>query len=219
MLESLLVSADAKLTMAIQQMCAKVAIYPNLCPAPQQAAVLLARSKCSGIIIDGADPPVAAEILDLIRRSPSNKHAVSIALLTASTKSLGAMFELRMPLAPELALRTFRAARAAMFNEFRRYCRHPLGTPVILTTPSGMELHGRCINLSHNGLGIQLTASETQAKKTVVHARFVLPPAGRLTEVKGEIVWCNPDGRSGLQCQGASLRDRHGLDDWLTKRA
>ncbi len=219
MLESLVFSADAKLIAAIQNICAKVDLRPNVCSEPEQIASRLVRSKCSGVVVDGTDTQVARDILDLMRKSPSNKRAVSIAVVRNSTANLGAMFELRMPAAADLALRTFRAARAAMLSEYRRYCRHPLQTPVIITTPSGQELHGRCINLSQGGLGVQFTGCHPPAVKTAVRVRLALPPAGILAEAKGEIVWCTTEGRAGLQYQGASPRDRQNLDQWLAKRA
>lgn len=219
MLESLVFSADPKLITAIRNMCAKVDVRPNVCSEPQQIAALVARSKCSGVIVDGTDTRAAREILDLVRKSRSNKRAVSIGVVSVSAGSLGTMFELRMPVTPELALRTFRAARAAMLSEFRRYCRHALHTPVMITTASGQELHGRCINVSQGGLCVHFTSCQPPAAKSAVRVRLTLPPAGTLTEVKGEIVWCNSEGRAGLQCQGSSPRDRQNLDEWLAKRA
>lgn len=215
MLESLVLSSDAKLSTAIQQMCVNVGIRPEVCTGPEQAVRLMAKGKFYGIIVDSADPDVATELIKAVRKSPSSRRAVSIAVLSGSTGGLGAMFELRTPLTAELALRTFRAARAAMLSEFRRYCRRPLETPAMVTTPSGQELHARIINLSQGGLGVQFPPSRPIATRAAVRCRFALPPAGTLIEVKGEVVWSNSEGRAGLQCQGVSPRDRQNLEEWL----
>ncbi len=218
MLESLVLSGDARLNAAIQQMCANVGIQPRLCAGPEQGAALLARGRYYGVIVHDADPQAATELLRAIRQSPSSKRAVSIAVLGRSGGSLGAMFELRTPVAAELALRTFRAARAAMVNEFRRCCRHAVETPVMITTPSGQEFHARSINISQGGLAVRFAAPLKLTTKSAVRGRLALPPAGTLVEVKGEVVWSDADGRAGLQCQGVSARDRQSLEEWAAAR-
>ncbi len=148
LLESLLVCQDARLSAAIRQRCARVGIPPKVCVGPEQATALLAKSKFYGIVIDGTDPQAAAQLLDAIRKSASSKRAVSVAVLSGSAQSLGTVFELRTPMTEDLALRTFRAARAAMFNELRRAGRHPLRTLVTIITPAGQELHAKGVNIS-----------------------------------------------------------------------
>ncbi len=219
MLESLVLSGDARLNSAIERMCADVGIQPRLCAGPEQGAALLARGRYYGVIVHDADPQSATELLAATRKSSSSKRAVTIAVLTQSGGSLGTMFELRAPVAIDLAVRTFRAARASMLNEFRRCGRHAVQTPVIISTPAGQELHAKSINISQSGIAVKFATALKLTPKTAVRGRVVLPPAGTLVEVKGEIVWSDGDGRAGLQCQGVSARDRQNLEEWIGKRA
>ncbi len=217
MLESLFLAGDPKLNAAIEQMCASVGISPRRCSGAEQGSTLLARNRFYGVIVHDADPLGAAQLLQAIRRSSSSKRAVSIAVLRKPS-SLGAAFELRTPMAADLALRTFRAARAAMLSEFRRSGRHAVEAPVIITTAAGQELHGKSINLSQTGLALKFATRLQLTAKTTVRGRLVLPPSGTLVEIKGEVAWSDAEGRAGLQIQAVTARDRQNLEEWTAQR-
>ncbi len=52
-----------------------------------------------------------------------------------------------------------------------------------------------------------------------MHCRLHLPGTGTLIEVKGEILWSDGTGLTGLQIQGVSGRDRRELESWVSARA
>ena len=49
--------------------------------------------------------------------------------------------------------------------------------------------------------------------------RFTLPGAKHTLEVKGEVMWSTPDGKSGIRFQVISVDMKKELDSWLERRA
>ncbi len=218
LLDSLVYSRDPKLISTIQWAGSNGGITPKLCSGATQVAALLARTKFYAVIVDDTDLLAATEVLNAARRSPSSRNAISIAVVGGSAGgTLGTTFVLRKPVPGELVLRTFRAAQGAMIKEYLRYCRHPLQTPVILTTSAGQELHATASNISQGGLGLLLVQGRAVGPKAPLRVKLALPPNGSCLELSGEVVWCH-EAKLGVQCQGVSTADRKQLDEWLAAR-
>jgi len=49
--------------------------------------------------------------------------------------------------------------------------------------------------------------------------RFNLPGAKRAIEVKGEVMWSTPEGKSGIRFQVLPVDMKMELDNWLERRA
>ncbi len=218
MLNNLLFSGDPLLTATLQSVCANVGISPTLCSESPQAASMLARCKFYGVIVDGGEPDAAGEVLSAVRASSSSRNAISIVVSDGSAGALGGTFLLRMPIAFELAMRTLRAAKGPMLNEFCRYFRHPVHLPVLITRDSGGELRATSVNVSHRGLAIQMAGVKVIALRDAVRARLTLPGSGTCIETKGTVAWTDARGRAGIHCEGISPRDRKQLEEWLAPR-
>lgn len=215
MLNSLLLSQDPRFIATLQSLCANVGITPTVCSGSAQAADLLARCKFYGVIIDSAEPEVATEVLSAVRASSSSRKAIAIVVSEASAGVPGGMFVLTKPVAVDLATRTLRAATGLMLNEFRRYFRHPVELPVVITKDSGGEFQATSINFSHGGLAVRMAALDAIDPRDAIRARFTRPGAGTYIETKGKVAWTGGQCRAGLHCECISARDRKQLEEWL----
>jgi PilZ domain len=202
----------------LQSVCGNVGIIPTVCSEDAQAAEMLARCKFYGVIIDSAKPEVAMEVLSTVRASSSSRKAIAIVVSDASGGVPGGMFVLSKPVAVDLATRTLRAATGLMLNEFRRYFRHPVQLPVVITRDSGGELQATSINFSHGGLAVRMAALDVIAPGDAFRARFTRPGAGARIETKGRVAWIGAQGRAGLHCECISARDRKQLEEWLAQQ-
>jgi hypothetical protein len=214
-LNNLLFSRDPRLIATLQSVCANVGIIPTVCSGSAQAAEMLSRCKFYGLIIDSAEPEVATEVLCTVRASSSSRKAIAIVLSNTSASVPGGTFLLTKPVAIELAIRTLRAAKGLMLNEFGRYWRHPVRLPVVIVRDSGEEFQATSINLSHGGLAVQISALNVIAPGDAVRARFAWPGAGTCIETKGKVAWTGAQGRVGLHCECILARDRKQLEEWL----
>jgi hypothetical protein len=176
---------------------------------------MLARCKFYGVVIDSADPEAATQILSGIRVSSSSRNAISIVVSDGSAGVPSGTFVLRKPVASELVVRTLRAAKGLMLNEFRRYFRHPVQLPVLITRDSCGELQGTSINVSHRGIAVQMPDSNLIAPRDAVRSRLTLPGRGTYIETEGKVVWTDARGRAGINCEGISPSDRQRLEEWL----
>jgi hypothetical protein len=215
-LETLLLSRDSQLISTMQAVSADVGMDLKLCSGFAQCAALLLTRKIYAILIDHPDAAAANTLLMAARRSSSSKNAVSIAFAKGSAvAAFEAALQIAKPVSADLALRTLRAAQGPMFQEFRRYVRHPLQVPVTMTTASNQELQAKAINISQSGLAVQLADPEGISTTTAVCVRFGLPVSSAWVHVEGQIVWVNSTGSAGLQCRGVTQNDRERLQEWF----
>jgi hypothetical protein len=217
-MDTLLLSQDPRVVSALQTVCPTVGINLKLFSEADDCIQFLARRKIYGVIMDHAVVR-STELVDALRRSSSNKNAVTISLISNYRgESSDAMFTLTKPVSPELVLRTFRAAQGTMFREYRRYFRHPLQVPVTITTVQNAERQAMSVNASEHGLAIQLVDAEPIAPSSLVGITFSLPGANNPIELKGKIVWSNQEAKAGLRCRGITARDRKEWEKWLAAR-
>jgi hypothetical protein len=213
---NLLLSQDQKLIATLQSACANVGISPTLCSGHSETTALLARRKFYGVIVDGTEPHIANEVLSAVQASSSSRRAVSIAVSDDPTRLEGGTFVLRKPVGVDLAMRTLRAAKGPMLNEFSRYFRHQMQQPIRITRDLGGELKATTINISQRGMGIQLPSGKALiAAGDAIRALLTLPGGDACIEAKGKIVWIDSRGRAGISCEGHSPCDRHQLESGL----
>ncbi len=220
MFDTLVVSEDPQLISTIQSACSRMGITADVCRHRDQATVRLAKRKYYVIVVDDATSSESAELLSRVHQSLATKSAVSIAVARGFPgNTLETMFVLAKPVPDELALRTFRAAHGAMLKEYRRYFRQPLRVPIIINTDADQELPATAVNVSHNGLAVELAESQLIRPHVSLWVRFPLLPGTDSVRLKGEVAWCTPSGRAGLRCRGATKSDCKQLEEWLARRA
>ena len=72
-------------------------------------------------------------------------------------------------------------------------------------------------NISQGGISIECARQLDEGGAAKL--RFALPGAKRALEVKGEVMWSNPEGQAGIRFQVLSLDVKKELDSWLERHA
>jgi hypothetical protein len=173
---------------------------------------MMAQRKFYGVIVDGAEPNAASEMLNMFRMSSSSRKAISIVVSDGSAGVPVGTFVLKKPVTFELAVRTLRAAKGPMLSEFHRYFRHPVQLPVLITKDSGGEFQATSINISRCGLGLQMPGLNVVAPTDAVRTRLATPRGGTF-ERKGKVAWTDARGRAGIHCEAISPRDLQKLEE------
>ncbi len=219
-LDILLLSRDPRLVATTQSACANLGITLRPCSDSWEGRELLTRSKIYAVVYDDTDPRGVAELLGAIRESPSSKNAVSIAVVNGFRgMAHTAMLVLPKAGSAELITRTLRVAHAAMRAEQRRYFRHPLQAPVILTTAS-VVIPATSIDLSHCGMAFRIANREpVLVRGSAVSARLVLDPLSAAVDLAGKIAWYDGNRTAGLQYECVSSRDQSQIQRWLAGQA
>ncbi len=214
MLDNLLLSQDPSLIATFQAACTSVGVSPTVCSMSAQVPGLLTKQKFYGLMIDYPDLGEATRVLTVVRASSSSRTAIAIAVSNGPAAVEGAAFQLRKPVSPKLAIRTMRAAKGHMLNEFFGYFRHTVRLPVLITKDAGGELRATSINISRRGLAVQMAGVHRIGQSDTVNALLTLP-GGTWSEMKGTVVWADNRGRVGIRCEGRAPRDRQQLEQWL----
>ena len=190
--------------------------------SPVQATSLLKRLKFDSVVVDCEDLIRAGEFLSCLRRAPSSRRAIAIALLSGpysvpTAFRMGANFSLDKPLCLEQAARCLRAARGLILRECRRYHRHPVQLPVSLRVVAGESLRAHAANFSEDGMAIEVR--EQVPTGTGVNVRFLLPGSASMVEARGEVAWQGREGVAGIRIlsmlETSKLRYRRWLDQRL----
>jgi hypothetical protein len=170
--------------------------------------------KFPAVIVDCIDKPAASDLLELCRRSGSNKSSVVLGLTdgTQSATSWGMNFALKRP--ENLDLRPFvallRAAEGMILQDFRHYRRIPIDTPVVLENEEH-RLRLSAVNVSGGGMCLQ---GEILGWNKEHRLQLTHPEMGARFQAKSFVVWSS-SGMSGIQFRCMSLLSRDALSGWL----
>jgi CheY-like chemotaxis protein len=218
---ALLVSRDAAVLDLVLRLLEDESIGVEVSADVRRACDLLEKRKFDAVIVD-CDDLLGAEVLLRLRHTPSNRRAVAFALLNGITSletafALGADFGLHKPLCPDATGRSLRAAHGLILRECHRYFRHPMDLSASFTLPEGKTLYVQVINLSQEGMAVELLTAIPPG--THVQVRFDLPENYTTIEACGEVAWCH-DGRAGIHFQEipplSKLRYRRWLAENMT---
>ncbi|MCI0350656.1 MAG: response regulator [Acidobacteriales bacterium] len=221
MLAALVLSHDLETVRVMRRVLDECRVQHESATALQPALEALGKRKFDAVIIDCDDLSGGKDVLKQVRETPSNKRAITFAIISNGTTvqdafALGANFVLDKPLSPERAARSFRAAHGLMMRERRRYFRHKVKVAVSIYLPSGHEVKGMLTNLSETGVAIDLP--QRIEKNTQVRVRFHLPATDKSVEAKGEIAWYDNGKQAGIRFLHIEQKVQRDLDQWLTKR-
>jgi DNA-binding response OmpR family regulator len=177
----------------------------------------LGREKYEALLVDFDTVSETTPILSTLRRSPSNKSAVVLAVATGAERkkhafSLGANFVFERPLKTQELRRTLHAACDLMHGERRRYFRCAVNLPVWLTRDSGENIECSTMNVSRSGMAITTPVRLRIAESLGI--AFSLPD-GSTIRATTTVVWDDKHGKSGLHFQCNTSEMRHRLDSWL----
>ena len=220
-LESLLLSQDAELVRVLRPTLQKLAIDVEICNEVRIATEILISDKFDAVIVDCDDMKGGLEILEGLRNTPSNRNAVTFAVLngkrttTQEAFGLGANFVLQKPISALNASRCFNAAVNFMVRERRRYFRQPVRMPVKVTLGEKL-LKATGTNISEGGIALHL--HEALPKGAKPQLRFTLPDTNVSLDVVAEVAWADIQGRVGLRFENLPEASQEALENWLNQQ-
>jgi len=221
-LQALLLSRDAEVHRTLRRVLDATNIEVEVCNSAEQARLALTRRKYDTLLVDCDDMPSAPAILRELRQGKSNKSCIAFALVHGRTTvqqafEMGANFVLDKPISVERAQRSVRAAQGLIMRERRRYHRHLLRASGAILVDAGAELPISITNISHGGISIECNRQLDEGGAD--RLKFLLPGVKRALEIKGEVMWSNPEGQAGIRFQVVSADVKKELDSWLDRRA
>jgi CheY-like chemotaxis protein len=220
-LQALLLSRDPEVHRTIRRVLDTANIDLEVCNHPDHAREALGRRKFDALLVDCDDTDKGPEVLQELRQGKSNKSCIAFALVHGKTSvqqafQIGANFVLDKPISVERATRSVRAAQGLIMRERRRYHRHLLRASGTILVDSGAELPISITNISEGGISIECARQLDQGG--AANLKFTLPGAKKVLEIKGEVIWSNPEGQAGIRYQVLSIDVKKELDAWLDKR-
>lgn len=221
-LQALLLSRDAESNRTLRRVLDTTNIEVEICSSPEQARLALSRRKYDTLLVDCDDMHNGPAILRELRQGKSNKSCIVFAIVHGRTTvqqafEMGANFVLDKPVSQERATRSVRAAHGLIMRERRRYHRHLLRASGAILVDAGAELPISITNISHGGISIECNRRLDEGGAASL--RFVLPGIKRALEIKGEVMWSNPEGQAGIRFQVISAEVKKELDSWLERRS
>ncbi|MGC1618002.1 MAG: PilZ domain-containing protein [Candidatus Acidiferrum sp.] len=217
-LEFLLVSNDYATLTAVSGGVKKYEAKIGLVPTAEAAREYLERKKIDGIFVD-MQLAGALQLIETVRRGPSNAKSAIFACVQSSRETTGALnaganFVLRAPLSVEAVALHITIAKDIMLQERRRYFRHP-GNFAVTLKDGQAEQQGRITNLSEGGMAIR--GAKNLRRAASIEFWFDLDFAVEISG-KGQVAWTNSEGAAGILFQTLHGMGRGHLGAWLTAR-
>jgi hypothetical protein len=216
---ALLVSLDDNSARILTEVFDEFLLGPERC-SHADAAPKFEDQRFDVIAID-LDHALTPDCIADVRRSSRGKTSLILGLLShqdqlASAFGAGTNFILYKPVARDNAVATARAIVALAKRERRRQFRVPVQVPVSLSWDGSAEVEGIMLDLSEGGMDV-LAAKPLEPRKAI-EVGFSLSNAADL-RVRGQVVWANPNGQSGLQMLDVSDEHRKLISEWLRENA
>jgi CheY-like chemotaxis protein len=219
-LESLLVTRDQQVIGVLRPTMEKLSIDVEVCGGARSGNEILGTEKFDAVIVDCDDLEGGLDVLQSLRKSPSNRNSVTFAILNGQTTTqaafdMGAKFVLQKPISQLNAMRCFSAALNFMMRERRRYFRHPVEITTYLEFGS-QRFEATGTNLSDGGMAISFRGKLPGGGLSSVS--FALPDSTSVIEAKATMAWSDAAGRAGIRFVELAEKSRELLDGWLTEQ-
>jgi hypothetical protein len=215
---ALLVSSQAAEAKQIVGAMQRFAFTVDVCTNQQSGATLISKRKFQAIILDlGADDQYS-ELFDIVRFSPSNRSAVTFAVLGLERRSRPVQpnFFLHRPLTNALLASTIKAAIGLIIRDYRRYFRCPINVPATVQISGGPPVPCELMNISEGGLA--LNKCIPLGLGTLVRTRFELPDKVGAFQVEAHVCWSDNRSRAGLHFFSMVPDQKVRLQIWLSKQ-
>jgi|SRR5208282_1209618 len=198
-----------------------LAVLPEVCEDVLAANRLLNRQKFEAVIVDLQLGEDALLMLEQLRFSPSNRTAVTFAILANhgqpnSNLKPDTTFVLQRPLSVTSISQTLRAAFGLMVRERRRYFRCPVVIPVSIRMSGPEEVRCQSVNISEGGVAVNIAQNPELATEWAV--QFSLP--GRASRIAAEtkVRWQDRGNFVGLEFLSMSASQKSELQEWLASK-
>lgn len=211
-LDVLIYSPEASVAAALSTAARRLKWNPLSIDRGGAGLDLLRGRKYPAVIIDCIDPATSSGLLELCRRSPSNKTSVVFALAEERDAAINrnANFVVkRSSYSRDLAPILY-AADGLVRQEFRRYRRIPIDLPVMLSNDEH-RLQVTTLNMSEGGMCIK---GEVKGWNREHVLQFKNPKVESELRTSSSIIW-SEFGKTGIRFQGMSAATRVLLGDWL----
>lgn len=219
-LQALLVSSDDSAADVLGRVLSGFGIATDRSSDPETALARIQQQKFDTLLVDFDDHKVAEDVLQKARQLGTGPLSVALVADTAKVRQIlsgGAHFVLYKPISEEAARAGLRAAAALLTRERRRSFRVPVQAPVEITLSDARKVDGILLDLSETGMDV-LTA-EPQTKGTTLSFYFQLPDGAVEVNAKGEVVWANANGQTGVRFSDVAEAVKEKLRTWLKAAA
>jgi CheY-like chemotaxis protein len=217
---ALLVSADKVIIQRFSHALRELSISPYVCPELPESIRLLTDRKFDALLIDLQLGKESGAILDLIRRSPLNRTAVTFAI-SGSDADVTAAFRKRVVFVFERAVptqsirRTLRSAYGLILREQRRHFRCPVAIPITILRQGKLEVRCHSVNISEGGMAVNTSVPLGAGEDVQLH--FILPDNKMPWLAQSRICW-RKAGRLGIRFVSLSEEQKSELECWLSKK-
>jgi len=221
-LKALLLCSDEKIVRVLRRVLGDLDIAVELCANADTALRKLTRQRFEAIVVDCADDG-ANDVLRSARSAPCNKQAVAVAIVEPivglkAVFDVGAHFVLYKPVSSERAKSSFRAARALMKSERRRWARVEVQIPIVIRSMgSGGNVKVNTIDLSEGGMAVKIGRGKRLSGQWQI--AFTLPGTETSLELPAEFAWEGTSDQAGLRFQQISPEATLQLREWLKQNS
>lgn len=109
------------------------------------------------------------------------------------------------------------AALGTLSYEQQQYFRAPVGIPVSLQTPEGLDLSCTAINLSAGGMGLEGVTGSLGYQQEM-RVRFRLPDSEETMDMLARLAWAGTRGRAGITFTDVNPAAHKAIKGWLCHR-
>jgi len=221
-LKALLLCSDEKIVRVLRRVLGDLDIAVELCANADSGLRKLTRERFEAIIVDCAEDG-ANDVLRSARNAPCNKQAVAVAIVEPiiglkAVFDVGAHFVLYKPVSSERAKSSFRAARALMKSERRRWTRVPVQIPIVIRSAgSGGNVKVNTIDLSEGGMAVKIGRGKRLSGRWQI--AFTLPGTQTSLELPAEFAWEGMGDQAGLRFHEISPEVTLKLREWLKQNS
>src|SRR3954466_5284181 len=179
----------------------------------------LSKHRYDAVVIDCDGVPDGTDVIEALRKGRSNRNSITFALVNSDrdlhriAAQQGATFVLHKPISTETVYRSMKASHGLILRERRRYLRHNVDTYAHVTVSRHGDLHVTVTDISEGGCATKVPHQEKLNGLGTI--RLMLPDTKEMIEGKMEVMWCKPDGGTGLRFSQLTLNSKKLLMDWL----
>ncbi|PYV86423.1 MAG: hypothetical protein DMG90_21230 [Acidobacteria bacterium] len=206
-LELLLLSRDPEVIRVFRPTLEKLSITVEVCRGARSGSEILSSERFDAIIVDCDDLQDGLQVLEAIRTGSSNKNAVAFAIVNGTTTQK----------AFQMGASCLSTAMNSMTSERRRYFRHPVELPPVISFSQSADLKATMTNLSDGGMAIYFRGNFPKGGITKIS--FQLNGVAGTLECKGQIAWMDGAGRAGIRFTEMPKSQRQQLQEWLAQKA
>lgn len=218
-IQALLVTPDLFLITAFTAVCRELGIEVRTTAGSDGIIEELRRAKYEGVLVDFDSTSDPILMLNALRRSPSNRNAVAVAVATKADDQRqalenGVTLVFPRPFDAREIRRVLHGAHELMLRERRRYFRCVAEVPVLLVhTRSGADC--KCTTMNVSSSGVALKAPSPLEPGEEIQLILFLQGTDIVVRALGTVVWDDRHGKTGVSFNCASPQHQAELDSWL----